>query len=799
MAGTTCLDGRALLRHITVAVIASLPLASLDSGRARAGEAGDSQPPPGPQAQATASAGNPAAAIGNGGGTVEEVIVTARRRDEPLQAVPMAISAIDAQVLQRQDVQSLSDLQLLVPSAYVSEYAHGSGQQFFSLRGQSETGFNTGGGAGGGPAVVGYFSEVPTQMSGPGLYYDLQSVQVLNGPQGTLFGRNTTGGAVLFEPRRPDLQSSGGYAQVLGGNYRRAEGQGAINVPLLDGTLAIRVAGQIGSREGYTKDLNTGVDYDNRHFRAARVGVLYQPAAHLENYFIANYVAFNEHGPGTSLVAANPGNPFIGAAISNYLDAQDARGPRATALSVRELDQQTFYSLIDKARLTVSDNLSVKNIVSFSRQWARRNDDEDGTPLAFLDSLGSRPGTYLIDAGTWTEELQLQGQALEKALTWQSGLYYEDDYTPDAAKRTYTQHDALLPIYFNTDSTDLGGTSFGLYGQGTYNLERLLDGLNFTAGYRYTWDRIHEGYGQSFGAVPFFPAVGDPCTSRSGAYPNCFIAAQARHGGSSYTLGFDYKATAATLLYITSRQGYKSGGFNLVAASIGATDSPAFRYGPEKVRDLEIGMKTDWTLGGAQGRTNLALFSSWLSNAQVNTSALIDNIQEAVTANAARAVIRGGEIQNTLKPTTYSELTLTYSYLDAHYDKYVTPLGQDLTALPYAFTPRNKGSVSARVRLPVSGTSGEVWVGANFTYQDRVFAGFASVDAGSYLPSYGLLGLRADWEHVWGSNVDASLFATNVTDRDYRIANEDLYSTLGTATTVYGEPRMFGASVRCQF
>ncbi|TLZ44452.1 MAG: TonB-dependent receptor, partial [Gammaproteobacteria bacterium] len=144
---------------------------------------------------------------------LQEVIVTARRRSESLQQVPVAVSAIDAETLQRQDVQTLTDLQLLIPSAYVSEYAHGSGQQFFSLRGQSESGLNTGGGAGGGPAVVGYFSEVPTQMSGPGLYYDLQSVEVLNGPQGTLFGRNTTGGAVLFEPRRPDLRAIGGYAQ----------------------------------------------------------------------------------------------------------------------------------------------------------------------------------------------------------------------------------------------------------------------------------------------------------------------------------------------------------------------------------------------------------------------------------------------------------------------------------------------------------------------------------------------------------------------------------------------------------
>lgn len=752
-----------------------------------------SGPPTDPPAAASSSDS------ANSSDTLQEVVVTARRRNESLQQVPIAVTVIDQNALQRQDVQTLADLQLLIPSAYVSEYAHGDGQQFFTLRGQSESGLNTGGGAGGGPAVVGYFSEVPTQMSGPGLYYDLQSVEVLNGPQGTLFGRNTTGGAVLFEPRRPDLETAGGYAQVVGGDYRRAEGQGAVDIPVIDGTLAIRIAGQIGSQEGYTRDVNTGVDYDNRHFNAARIGVLYHPSDALEDYFIANYVSFNEHGPGGILDAANPANPFIGSAILTYLDAQTARGIRATALSVDELDQETDWSLINKTSLALDGGLTLRNIVSFSREWARRNDDEDGTTLPLLDSIGSAPGSYLVFDATLTEELQLQGKSANDALSWQTGVYYEDDYTPGAQYHTYTQHVALLPFYSNTNATDEGGTSAGLYGQASYKLTPLLDELSVTAGYRYTWDHVYEGYSQSFGAVPFYPAPGDFCSSRSGVYPSCWIDAGARHSGSSYTFGFDYQASAATLLYVTTREGYKSGGFNIVAASVGATNSPYFAYGPEKVQDVEVGVKSDWSVGSVKGRTNVALFDSWLNNAQVNTSALIDNLQEAVTANAAKATVKGLELQSTLVPTAYTELTLNYSYNDAYYERYVTPLGQDLTTLPYAYTPRNKGSIIARARMPIPGSVGEVWLGANFTYQDRVFAGFTTIDPGSYMPSYGLLGLRMDWQQVWGSRFDAALFVNNVTDKAYRIANEDLYSTIGTSVTLYGPPRMYGVSLRYGF
>ena len=282
-------------------------------------------------------------------------------------------------------------------------------------------------------------------------------------------------------------------------------------------------------------------------------------------------------------------------------------------------------------------------------------------------------------------------------------------------------------------------------------------------------------------------------------YPNCSVSAQANHQGSSYTVGFDYQWDPNILLYLVSRQGYKSGGFNIVAVTVGDPSSSAFSFRPETVRDVEIGAKIDWSLGSVKGRTNIAAYHSWYRDAQVNTSDLIDNLQESVTENAARATIEGVEIENTLQPTRFTELTLTYSYMDAHYDRYITPLGQNLTNLPYANAPRNKGSAAARVRLPFPGSAGEVWMGASFTYQDRVFAGFSSVDPGSFIPPYGLVGLRADWEKMFGSALDASLFATNVGNKTYRVANEDLYSTLGTATTVYGEPRMWGVTLRYRF
>ena len=434
-------------------------------------------------AAAAAEAGG-APAADDKSNTLEEIIVTARRREESLQRVPLSITALDQDALQRQGVSTLTDLQQLVPSAYVTGYAHGSSQQFFSIRGQGESGLNTGGGAGGGPAVVGYLSEVPVPMSGPGLYYDLQSVEVLKGPQGTLFGRNTTGGAVLFEPRRPELTTLSGYGEILAGDYRRAQTEAAINLPLIDGKLAVRIAAQAESREGYTTDVNTGVAYDNRHYRAARIGILFEPNDIVENYFIGNYVAVKEHGPGGELIAANPATSAAGTAILNYLDAQQARGVRAAALDTPELDQGIFFNLINKTSVALNDDLKVRNILSYSGQRIRRDADEDGTTLVLLDSVGPAPGTWQVDTTTLTEEVQLQGKAFADAFNWQGGIYYEDDRSPNPGNQSYTQQVVLLPFYFNTVNTDLGGTTTGLYGQGTYKLSRWIEGLSFTAGYR---------------------------------------------------------------------------------------------------------------------------------------------------------------------------------------------------------------------------------------------------------------------------------------------------------------------------
>jgi len=738
--------------------------------------------PPANAAQAT----QPASAV-----DVGDIIVTARRVRESQQRVPIAITTFSQEALERNRIQTLADLQQFVPSASVTGY-NSQNQEWFTLRGQGQTGFETGGGVGGGPAVVGYLAEVPVNIAGPGLYYDLASIQVLKGPQGTLFGRNTTGGAILFEPRTPTDRLEG-FGQVTLGDYGRREFQGAVNVPLTDG-VAVRVAGQVGHRDGYTHDVVQDKDYQRRDFDSIRVG-LKVTKGDFENYLLGTYTDYRSNGSGYVLLFANPNNPALVAALA----AQRALGIRRTQHSVTgEREKGQFLTFIDRASVRLSDQLTLRNIASFTHYRTLRREDEDGSPVISLDSTGPFPGDWQKDQKVFTEELQLQGTFMGDRLSLQTGAYYEHGSNP--VNTTFSQQ--FAPSFFlDTFRIDQSNTSKGLYGQGTL---AIVPDLRATAGYRHTWDKVGFGFANA-GSATQIPQPGDPCFSVFGSvYPNnCLISDHTKDDGSSYTLGLDWQASAKTLLYAVTRQGYKSGGFNIIATQLGATNSAFFRYRPERVRDVEAGLKTDWSLAAARGRTNLAAYYSKYKDAQVLTAAVVGSGGvQGVTANAASATIWGLELENRLRPTPNIELDLMYSYMNAGYDRYITPLGNDLSNTPYPNAPKNKVAAGLRFRLPLGTGAGDLWLGGTYTFQDKVYVGIGDNGPGSpgnTQPSYSLVNLRADWYGMLGSKVDAALFVTNVTNKAYRVTQLDLFNALGFTSASFGEPRMFGATLGYHF
>ncbi|HEY2445396.1 MAG TPA: TonB-dependent receptor plug domain-containing protein, partial [Rhizomicrobium sp.] len=231
-------------------------------------------------------------------GAIETVVVTARRRSEDVQKIPVAVTAISGEEIRKTSTKSAMDLQNLAPSLSVAANLGSRDSDVFTIRGQTQP-FG-----GADPGVQPYFAEVPFNPSGPGSYFDLDSVQVLNGPQGTLFGRNTTGGAILFEPRRPE-DSFGGYIDGELGNFRMGEIQGALNLPVIDDKLLVRAAADIASRDGYTRDVSFNEQLDNVGYDSFRVGALMRPVKGLENYLVFVYLHDRNNGTSAELTGVN--------------------------------------------------------------------------------------------------------------------------------------------------------------------------------------------------------------------------------------------------------------------------------------------------------------------------------------------------------------------------------------------------------------------------------------------------------------------------------------------------------------
>lgn len=733
----------------------------------------------------------------------DEIVVTARRVAENQQDVPMSLTAISGDTLREQNVTMVSDLSRLVPSLSFSTDLNRNNVTF-AMRGQRET--RTTPGTGGGPAVVSYFAEAPSRAIGPGQFFDLQNVQVLKGPQGTLFGQNTTGGAILFEPQRPTNDFEG-YVMGTVGSYGRLDIEGAVNVPIVDDKLLFRIGGQTLNREGFTKDVVSGRDYDNRNAWSARASLLFRPSDRFENYTIAQFSGSNENGPGIVLIDANANHPFFGAILTQLLAEQKARGIRDVALSAISRDRTRQLGVINRTTLSLGDDLTLTNIFSYTNYRTDSARDDDGTILPIQDSNGAwKPGTWNTNINYLTEELRLSGAFADGLVKFQAGGYY--DRLTRGGVMTYSQNLQTVATSSQTDA-DVSAKAKALFGQVEIDVGKAvpaLEGLNLTAGYRYTWNDF--GFGLTLLQYPGIlrpppePAAGTPCLVPPGnVFPNCEVTGKDKAKGDSFVFGADYQITDDVMIFANYKRGYKPGGFNPIVAAFGGTQAnPFYSFRPETVNTAEAGLKTSWSLGEVRGRFNITGYTSKYKDIHATVPAIVPPFTATAIQNAARATINGIEADAHLAIRRWLSIDAGYSYTDAKYDDYVVG-GVDFSDLPFVFTPKHQFNVGASLTLPLPERVGNVTLRGTYSWQDRIYAGDTDpTQPDSFIDSYGLLGARIDWENVLDTkNVDLSFFATNLTNKTYRIAVIQQYNASGYTTALYGEPRMYGASLRVRY
>ena len=559
-------------------------------------------------------------------GALQEVVVTARRQSEDLEKVPLAVTALSTSALAEQHVTNEQELQTAEPGL-LTVASTSTNQLAFSIRGQALDAYSYTS-----PTVLTYFDEFQTGGTTATTFFDLQSVQVLKGPQGTLFGRNATGGAVLYTTTQPGKQFEG-YFNYTAGNFNEQKVEGAVTIPLAE-WASVRLAAEDEHRDGYEHNLYLDVDegsIDNRNFRGT---LLLTPLDALENTTTVQYGRQGGDSGALKIVSANvncPPSPSC-AAAELFPPGVPTGGTYPAKLAsyngllnfIAMESKQPFWNVwndsddrhdaqlkeaVNRTTYTVNDDLSIKNIVGYNQVVSRDRLDTDGSPFEILTSGaigGPNPEGILYSTEQYSEELQLAGTALAKRLNYLVGGYYERDNEGENAPLNVGCGSIAFPvtpqnpagcevpggIRYNFENDE---ESRALFGQATYE---FIDNLRATAGYRETWEDINFRYVDD-GSVP------EDAHQLAGVPLPPILS----EGEPSWTLGLDYQLTPETLLYLAQRGGFRVGGFNgasIVQTSTGATNIDSFK--PEIARDLELGIKYAGRLGGFPVRINADVY-----------------------------------------------------------------------------------------------------------------------------------------------------------------------------------------------
>lgn len=772
-----------------------------------------------------------------------EIIVTARRVEERLQDVPISITVFNQGQLDDRNVTSGADLAAYTPSLTVNT-RNGAATASFAIRGFSQETRTT-------ASVATYFADVVAPRgghdsrpvgdgAGPGAFFDLQNVQVLKGPQGTLFGRNTTGGAVLLVPQKP-VASLEGYVEASYGNYDMKRLQGVLNVPLSD-TFRVRLGGDWQKRDGYLRNVS-GIgpshfgDVEYHSFRLSIVGDL---TPNLENYTIATYARSDTNGEIPVLQSCNPALFPLGPLACDALAKTQAGGFYAVHSPVASAHAYLRqWQVINTTTWKATDTLTVKNIASYGEIRYRSHSDSFGTGWVLPQTLSNNTGTINIPTGAFagsplgfatimtppggtqgnqaafTEELRLEGISLNDRLLWQAGFYMELS-DPLGFNRNTTPSilscsdvfafQCVDPLATLLNAGPVGNLTsqrfktayhdYGVYGQASFN---ITEALKLTGGLRYTWNKTKSQATDV--RYTYFPAMRVACGDASIPFvteQSCFEKLSVNSSAPTWLLGLDYKPAEDVLLYAKYARGYRQGSTSSLAA-------PGFRtYGPEKVDTYEVGSKVSWR-GGIPGFFNIAGFYNDFRDQQLTVGVIqLPASVNSATLNVGRSRIWGAEVEAGITPFEGLRLDGSYAYLNTKVTRldpiaptpgffFVNPtvVGQDLP-----LTPKHKFSITGTYTLPLDESIGDVSFGATFSH-----VGDQSVNASplTHIPSYDLLNLNFNWKTIAGSPIDLSVFATNVTNEKYVVYINDNLSRMGFISATTGMPRMYGVRLRYNF
>jgi iron complex outermembrane receptor protein len=683
------------------------------------------------------------AAAGEDEEQLSTVTVTAQKRSQSAQAVPIAMTALSAKTLDTHRVQNLQDLARLTPGLLVSAFSQAS--PTIAIRGISNTfsqiGVNK---------PVGVFVDevfIPRNSAASFELFDLESIAVMKGPQGTLFGRNVTGGAIVISTRKPNPEQRELEAEVTAGNHGEKQVKGLVNVPLSE-TAAFKLSASVRQRDGLGHDRLRGREQDDIDSQNLRAQWLFNVAPDVVATLSADYA--DDRNGGRTL-------------------SSDTLGSDGDVRTSEVGFEQRFARVISGASAKLVWRLPAGELTSVSA-FRKSQSGEDysgvGANYAFL-TTGSQSLTRDADQiRTFSQELRYASPKWQ-AGDFVAGFYYSDENgdrqlaTRGLAARTGVLASSTLA------EQGMNARSYAVFADGVLHLPGAFD---LTAGARYTRDTKTADLKRSDFIRPAGGfAVNDLEASWHEVTPRAVLSWQPRSGLMGYG---------------SVTRGFTSGGFNADASSVAAFRTP---FAPETVTNYEAGVKSQWLENRL--RFNASVFKMAYRDKQELVNNTLTGILTIV--NAGKATVKGAELELAYKAASWLDLSAGYAHLDGKYDRFAVGTVNN-SGNPLSNAPRQQYSLAANGSYPL-GSLGYLVGAASYAWKDSYNTGAAN-DPNLQLPSYGLANLSLGVE-----SPDRSLrlmaWVKNANDTTYLLTR----STQVVLARYAGEPRTFGLTLTARY
>jgi len=782
-------------------------------------------------------------------GRLEEIIVTATRRETNLQTTPISISVIDSQLIEHTSPRDIGDLSVFAPNFSAARVTSFANAASFALRGVGQNN------------IIVYFESpvsvlvddfvmmsVQTQLFDT---FDIEQVEVLRGPQGTLFGKNTTGGAINVRTKRPDLNENSGAFEGGYGSYGSHWLKGAADIPLISNQLALRIVGSYEASDGYVRngaaygpifslagskwDGLTGTGPGERtgglDVFSARVKLLWEPTSKFSALFQYEIVRDETDFEATvNETPAGAGTVFellgLGATIGG--DPLDNGG--TTNRSDLLIDLPGITVDIDGVYLNMDLDVgsgTLTSILGYRSQDSRLAGSETGNTVTIAPD-GEVLSPFDINRSDDRETTQAEvrfASAFDGPLNFIAGAFYQKEDIDFCVAQTLGFLDLLgaptgIFSYFGADYGPFNQNAYilcsaqesdstALFTEGTYEFS---DRFTLTAGFRYTWENKtflarQQTFAQELGGFsdPSFTweDLGEALAASVYIFPFGVVRHDSSPSEPTWRLSLGYQATDDVYTYATYSRGFKSGGYNdqIGNSSAFGNDLDAFQEAvapteSETADSYEIGVKSELL----DGRLRLNVTGFYVQyddlQRQINIPLIVNGVEQQITQffNAAKADVKGIEAEATALVTDKLTLRGVFGYQDCNIKEFETPgAGYDLATSPCERAPELQWTLDATYQTPI-GNALKLVVNAHVNYTDKNLytQSIQSPDFNTFLDARTLLNASITISDR-NDKYFGRIIGKNLTDTRYKVATQ-IVAGLWTFAN-YGPPRFLAAEI----